>query len=229
MKKIIATFLLFVGSYTAFSQMNAIENNPKYDDGALHWGFHFGFNSSVLQPTFSKAFANNDTLLSIEPDHRPGFQFGVVAEARLSDHFTVRAVPSLNFINRGLLYTFSDPQYNANKQIETIDLSVPVLFKYRGQRVGNYRMYAIAGGSYNIDMSSEEKVKDQINRVKITKTNLGVEYGLGIDLYFPYFKLSPEIRVQQLMGNILVPESHAFSASLDKLSARTIFLSFIFQ
>ena len=229
MKKIILVALLALGSFSTFAQSNAQQNNPKYDDGLLHWGFHFGFNTSVLQPTFSAGFAKNDTLLSIEPDHRPGFQFGVVSEVRMSDAFTARFIPSLNFINRGMFYNFANSAMNANKQIETIDLSFPVSLKYRGNRVGNYRIYTIAGGSFNIDMSSEERVRDEIDRLKITRQNIGVEYGLGCDLYFPYFKLSPEIKVQQLMGNILVPENHVFSSSISKMSARTIFLTFIFQ
>ena len=229
MKKIILFTLFIFGSIAVFSQTNAQQNNPKYDDGLLHWGFHFGFNTSVLQPTFSAGFAKNDTLLSIEPDHRPGFQFGVVSEVRLNDAFTARFVPSLNFINRGMFYNFANPAMNANKQLETIDLSFPVSLKYRGNRVGNYRLYTIAGGSFNIDMSSEERVRDEIDRLKITRQNIGIEYGLGFDFYFPYFKLSPEIKVQQLMGDILVPENNVYSSSLSKLGARTIFLTFIFQ
>ena len=128
-----------------------------------------------------------------------------------------------------MFYNFANPAMNANKQLETIDLSFPVSLKYRGNRVGNYRIYTIAGGSFNIDMSSEERVRDEIDRLKITRQNIGIEYGLGFDFYFPYFKLSPEIKVQQLMGDILVPENHVYSSSLSKLGARTIFLTFIFQ
>ena len=126
MKKIFLLVVLACSGLSVYSQINTQENNPKYDDGLFHWGFHFGFNSSVLQPTFSSSFTKNDTLLSIEPDHRPGFQFGVVSEVRMSDAFTARFIPSLNFINRGMFYNFANSAMNANKQIETIDSSKPV-------------------------------------------------------------------------------------------------------
>jgi hypothetical protein len=50
-----------------------------------------------------------------------------------------------------------------------------------------------------------------------------------MDLYFPFFKMSPELRFSQGIRNTLVPEKHIYSAPLDALLARTIILSFHFE
>lgn len=228
MKKLLFILLAFAAT-SSFAQNRRIQHNLDYDNGFWHWGFQFGFNSAVFQPTFSTAFANNDTLLNIHPATKPGFQFGFFNEMRLHDNLTFRVAPTLYFMNRNLEYTFKNPGQNIIKRVETINMSFPLLFKYRSNRVDNFRMYMIGGMSYNFDMSSEEKVRDELNRVKVKRNYLCAEYGIGADIYFPYFKFSPEIRIQQSVNNVLIPESHVYSASFDKLMARAILISFHFQ
>ena len=55
------------------------------------------------------------------------------------------------------------------------------------------------------------------------------EAGLGCDIYFEYFKLSPEIKIANSLGNILVPQAQPFSAPLSKLGLHTIMFSLIFE
>ena len=53
--------------------------------------------------------------------------------------------------------------------------------------------------------------------------------GIGFDLYFEYFKLSPEIKLSNSFGNVLLPETHPFSAPINKLSLHTIMFSLYFE
>jgi hypothetical protein len=55
------------------------------------------------------------------------------------------------------------------------------------------------------------------------------EAGLGCDIYFEFFKLSPQIKVSNSFGNILVPENHPFSAPISKLSLHTVMFSLFFE
>lgn len=70
---------------------------------------------------------------------------------------------------------------------------------------------------------------EDVERVKIIRGDLAYEIGLGIDLYLPFFKFSPEIKFVQGLNNLLVPETHRYSSPLDGLRARTIMISFNFE
>ena len=47
--------------------------------------------------------------------------------------------------------------------------------------------------------------------------NLSLETGVGIDIYLPQFKLSPEIRYSWGLFDMLQPEKNEYNYALDKL------------
>jgi hypothetical protein len=56
------------------------------------------------------------------------------------------------------------------------------------------------------------------------------EVGLGLDIYFEYFKMSPEIKWSQSFGNVLDKrELNKFNTPIDKLLLRSIQFSLIFE
>ena len=222
---IVLIFLLL--SNLAFAQ----KNNANYDKGStpFHFGFHFGLNNSVFKTFPSKSFMMNDTLLNMRPQSGPGLQFGIISEARFNEYFSLRFIPSLMFVNRSIDFDFANPIYNVNKKVESTYISFPLLVKYSSFRAKNFRLYWIGGASYNIDMSSQEKVSSEVDRIKINKKSMNLEYGIGGDFYLPYFKFSPEIKIGHSLSNILINDNFIYSQSLDKLLSRTVMITFNFQ
>lgn len=208
----------------------AQRNNPFYDNKRIHYGFLVGLNWSTFHLGFdARGMALNDTLRYIEPTWGPGFQLGVLADLRLNHYMTLRLTPTLMFSQRNLEYSFENRVYNTRKAVQVASLDFPLLVKWRSERINNYRIYVITGAKYGIDMASQERVVEDVERVKTIRHDVGYEIGVGMDLYLPYFKLSPELKFASGFRNILVPEPHVFSAPLQMLRARTIILSFNFE
>jgi len=60
------------------------------------------------------------------------------------------------------------------------------------------------------------------------------EAGLGVEIYFTYFKMSPELKFSQSLSSILdhhnvLAQDNQFMAPLDKAFLRNIKFSIIFQ
>jgi hypothetical protein len=222
----LTVFLLLLLAVPAIAQ----RNNPYYDDKIIHFGFLVGLNASTFQMQHNAAnFLQNDTMTYITPTYGPGFHLGIISELRLAEHATLRFTPTLMFSQRNLEYSFVNPLDNNIRSIQVANIDLPLLFKFRSDRIENFRLYSVGGLKYTIDMASQEKVVEDVERVKIIRGDLAYEIGLGIDLYLPFFKFSPEIKFVQGLNNVLVPETHRYSSPLDGLRARTIMISFNFE
>jgi hypothetical protein len=209
---------------------NAQKNNPQYDNRKLHFGFTLAYNSSIFKPTFnSNLQLLPDSLQTITPRSAPGFGLGVVSSLALSKHMDLRFIPSLHFSSKNIDYKFQGRRAIVTKTVESAYVDFPLLLKLKSDRLNNFRLYVVGGGKYSIDMSSQAKVQDDLERVKTTRTDYSVEYGVGADFYLPYFKFSPEIKIAQGLTNVLVPESHRFVSSLDGLRSKTFYISLLFE
>jgi hypothetical protein len=76
------------------------------------------------------------------------------------------------------------------------------------------------------DSSLSEKEK----LLKLKPDFLSYEFGLGVDIYFEYFKMSTEIKWSQSIGNMLSKKDvNAFNTPIDKLLLRSVQFSLIFE
>lgn len=230
-KKIsILTVVAIVGfSQFADAQKRRSRNNQYYDNRTIHFGFTVGLNSSTFKTFESLEFNNNDTMLRILPVATPGVQLGIISDLRMGDHASLRFIPSLMFSERHLEYSFTKSAFNRTKRIESTYIHLPLLLKFRSDRISNYRVYVVGGPKFSIDMSSQEDVVEDLEKVKILRQDFSIDFGVGVDLYLPYFKFSPEIRLSQGLSNLLVAEEHQFSNTLDRLLSQTIVLAFHFE
>ncbi len=209
---------------------SAQRNNPYYDDKTIHFGFLVGLNSSTFSMQHHAAnYLLNDSMTYIQPSWGPGFHLGIIGDLRLAEHATLRFSPTLMFSQRNIDYSFVNPLNDIRRSIQVANVDIPLLLKFRSDRIDNFRMYMIGGMKYTIDMASQEKVVEDIERVKIIRNDLAYEVGIGFDFYLPYFKFSPEIKFAQGLNNVLVPEKHVYSNPIEALRARTIMISFNFE
>ena len=64
---------------------------------------------------------------------------------------------------------------------------------------------------------------------KVKKHDLLYELGFGVDIYFEFFKFSPEIKASFGLNNILVDDDTQFTDSIDKLYTRSFLFSVTFE
>jgi hypothetical protein len=219
-------------SPSAEAQRKKVENLPKYDKQKIHFGFLLGINTTDFVIRRTAEFNQLDSLYVVESDKQTGFNLGIIANLRLSEHFDLRFVPDLAFSQRNLLYTFVDGgrEYTVVKDIESTFLEFPLDLKFKSARVNNYRVYVVAGLKYSIDMVSQAKVENKDKDfVKLKKNDYGYQIGLGLDCYLERFKFAPEIKMYHGLNNLLVDDPKIFSSSLSSLKSKIFLLSFTFE
>ncbi|MFA6085597.1 porin family protein [Mucilaginibacter sp.] len=221
---------------------------PAWGGGAdqvdLSFGFSFSYVSSdfkiVKKPDWRKPFfdADNnsyvtDSLNSISSKSLPGFAVGFITRYRITDHLEVRVTPSLVFSDRSVSYKYKTASQDVDKTVQTTTVDFPLSLKLKSDRIGNMRAYLLGGMKFSSAIGS--KKDSDVNSgpldklLKNSKSYSSYEAGLGFDIYFEYFKLSPEIKVTNSLGNLLVQENHPFSSPISKLSLHTIMFSLYFE
>lgn len=216
-----------------FTTTVVAQNMPKHDNKTIHFGMSLGLPRGNFMVTHSEAFNFHDSIKVVDSPTSAGFNVGIISDLHLTKHADLRFIPSLIFVEKDLRYTeISDEgDQEVTKTIESIILSAPLLFKYKSDRFfDNFRFYAIGGGRFDWDLQSNSKARRAKDIVKLARYDVAVEYGIGLEFYFPLFIFSPEIKISQGLSNLHVPtENLRFSEVIDKLRSKYITISFQFE
>ncbi|MDX1628003.1 MAG: porin family protein [Fulvivirga sp.] len=229
--KVIFTFLLIMlVAGNAFAQRRTAQINPNYDDRFLSYGFLIGVHTSAYQRTYNDNFTSSslDSLYAITPKWTAGFSLGFIVNLSIADFFDLRLLPQVSFYEHLLEYERLDSP-NIDELVETTVVELPLMLKYKSVRRGNTRMYFIGGIKPGIEASGKNDI-DEISEdnINIKNFNVSFDVGFGLDIYYPLFKFSPEIRFSKGITNML-DEPNEFSAGIDQLKTNTITLYLLFQ
>jgi len=229
MTKSIKFILLLCIINLCFSQEEKPLNNPIYDNQIYHFGFTIGVSHTKFQIDYTDLFSaqsNFDQLLS---KYEPGFNVGIIIDLKISNNINLRTTPSFNFTDQKLYYinnNIQSIQPNNNTGISNFEL--PIYLKYRSDRINNGRAYLLTGGNFMLDMSSVERLTQNQN-LKFRKTNYSIDIGFGVDIYFAYFKFSPEIKYSYGLKNMLIDQNNQYSNLINRLSTRGLLISLTFE
>ena len=210
---IFSVFILIDGS-------NAQGNLPYVDDKPLHFGYALGLN--FMDFAVVPADINMDVSVT---SVAPGFSVGAISDLRLNRYFNLRFTPTLMLSQRTLNYKNYDPA-----QILSVPLYLPMYIKYSSERKDNYRPYVLAGGGLWMDWGRNKE-----RAVLLNPFDALVEAGVGCDLYFPFFKLSPVLKFAVGVSNVITPTAMRDTApasgpgqtdAISKLTTRMITLVF---
>ncbi|ADY52517.1 probable protein-translocating porin PorT [Pseudopedobacter saltans DSM 12145] len=251
-KKLSVLLSLLLFSLVSFAQGNW---GGGVDDETLHFGFTFQYIGSEYKiekaanwrgPFFDKADPGPiDSLTSISSFVNPGFGLGFVSDLYLTKHLNLRFTPTLTFTDRMADYVFisgkgyeqdgaDSPQGKTRRSVAATMVDFPLSLKLKSDRRNNFRAYLIGGVKYGIDIASKKKFddgdKDYFYRfLKNQKKIPSYEIGIGFDLYFEFFKLSPEIKLSNSFKSVLKRDNEPYSESIDKLFLRNFVFSLYFE
>ena len=231
---------LFFSSST-FAQQNW---GGGVDDEPFHFGFTFQFISSEYKILKKAEWRNvttppegeetKPTLYGISSPISPGFGLGFVSNYRLGKNADIRFTPALVFSDRLIDYEYASEADFKQQKVQSTLVDFPLGIKIKSDRRKNFRAYMIAGAKYSVDIVSKKKTNDldkvwTEKLVKNTRNILWYEAGIGMDLYFEFFKLSPELKLANSFQSVLRPEDHPYSAPIDKLILRNLQFSLYFE
>lgn len=234
-------------------QSRKVMNLPKYDYAPYHFGFTIGLNQMLftvkpsadlntrvyyeIQKETGELLADSAMVLGVNSNPTFGFDIGIVGDKRLGRHFNMRFVPALSFGERNINYSFrawlngEEKIVDVQKNIGSVFIDFPLLFKYRSKRLNNMAAYLTGGAKYSLDIASNARKKD-INEqvvVKLNKHDVYAIVGVGFDFYNPWFKLGVEMKMSYGLMDVLKRDNTFFTQSIDKLNSKVFQLGLTFE
>ncbi|MDR1652223.1 MAG: PorT family protein [Prevotellaceae bacterium] len=221
---------------SSFSARSAAQNNPYIDGRALHFGFFVGLNAFDFDVRYKNDVQFDGVKYAVADARlKPGFTVGVITDFRLHDYWNLRINPMLQFAERELTYKNLTNNELTRHNIISVPVSLPVYLKYSAERTGNYKPYLIGGVGVSYDLSRNEE-----KPVLLRAFDFYVEFGLGCDLYFSFFKLAPELKLAIGFNDLLTPlnernsgfisdTDRKYTNMLNRLGSRMLTLVFNFE
>ena len=221
-------YLLLICLFTAELSAQIGGKNLNYDDykrKTYYFGISLGFNSSKHQVFHSRDFIGNPEIQLAQGAAALGFNVHGIVNYKFGEYFDFRILPGISFATRHL-----DFNVDQRTSVESIFAEIPLHIRYKSAPYRDKRAFVIAGLNYSFDVASNSKTRQADSFIKISPHDFQLEVGLGMQFFFPYFILSPEIKYSQGITNTLLYNKQIVESSvMEKLLSRTITLSFHFE
>ena len=227
-RKIVLIVLSLIFSSTALLAQERQLNQEDHDERPYHFGINLGYNESHFNFTHHPRFLQYDSILDVESINNPGINLAWLVNVRMSEHFDLRVHPlDLTFSEKAFLYSQKyEADSSVTKKVQSITLSFPVNIAFSSDRIGNFKVYTLAGAKFDYDLASNAGASKAEDLIKLNKSDLSVELGLGFHIYFPYFVLSPEIKLSSGITNIHARDPNLkYSNVIDKINSRMVTFS----
>lgn len=223
--------LAFMIPAMAFGQRSRLRNQPKYDTKLIHFGFSLGLNYTDF---YIRKFDLSQVpgYYSVRSEVRPGYTIRIISDLRLHDNFSLRFVPGFAATVRNLYFEVDDRftglRTSVLREVESAYIELPWELKFRGDRIDNHLWYIQTGIKYTIDLASKMDTEDE-EFFKLNRYDFGYELGLGIDIYFEYFKFSPQIIATFGQADLLIQDGTKLVEGINKIQTRAILVNFTFE
>ena len=125
------------------------------------------------------------------PSYSPGFNVGVLGEARFTDWLSLRFIPTMYFGDKTVIFYEQQSGFTTQQSIKSTYFTVPVDAKWSAPRFNNYRPYVVAGVVPMLDLT-----------VKKQKELLVRHLDFGMLPTFPAVKKLPEVAPSNCNGSL---------------------------
>ena len=201
------------------------ENKPYY------FGITLAFHTSNYRVFRSKYFNSQDQILSVESVTGPGYNVNVISNLKIGRYFDFRLLPGFSFTERNINYLNQSLQNQQEVlKIESVFVEIPFHARFKSEPYRDMRLFVLGGIKYGFDIASKARTRKSDAIIKMAPTDFSLEVGLGMQFFFPYFILSPELKFSHGLDNILIFNEEIIQSSvLENVLSRTITLSFHFE
>lgn len=221
-----------IASQTAFGQQRKLLNQPKYDTRPIHFGFSLGISYYDFRPIPKVDLPSVPGFYDVTTKVSPGYNIAIISNLRLNNYMDLRFMPTFSAAVRYISFDYIDPYLNERRikthEVESSFILAPFELKFKSERINNHRWYVLGGITYANDLASKEKVEDD-TLFKIRRQNVWWDAGVGIDIYFEYFKFSPQIKASFGINDLLVQDGSVPVSGLESLKSRCILINFTFE
>lgn len=205
--------------------MFAQGNLTDLDYKVFRLGFSLGSNAMDFEIEHSEIVQNGKIYYAEVSNLTPGFSVGLISDLRLQRHFNFRFTPALLIGERNLNFKSYDVATGILEEDKVLKLfslpiDLPFNLRYSAERYGNFKPFVQTGAGAYFDLGRDEK-----SPVTLNLLDFYVSAGFGCDIYFKYFKLSPEVKFNFGLTNVLSPKNSTtdnliYTNALSKLLSR---------
>ena len=233
MKRTVTYILLLLLPLFAVAQERKVQNKPYIDFRRLHYGFFIGTHMQDME-FVNNGFVteNGESWFADIATYNPGFSVGVLADLRLGNYMSLRAIPTMHFGQNLVRFREQQSGETSKQSVKTTYIAVPVHVKFAAERFNNYRPYVTAGVSpmWNLTVKKQQQLL-------LKKFDFMIEVGFGCDFYLPFFKLIPELKFSFSPLDVLKKERNdlldanylKFTQSVDRVTSKMVTLSLYFE
>lgn len=233
MRILVLLFLSFFFLQEMNAQMVQSHNYNSFKHRPYYFGIALGYSSSNFKISHSSDFIKNDDYRLTEAINGPGFQIGVVGNLKFGDYFDFRMIPTFLFTERTIQYrtTGSTAEQSPHREnLESVFFEVPFLLRFKSHPYRDKRFFVLAGIKYSYDLQNNSRTRQAENIIQISPHDYMAEVGFGLQIFLPYFILSPQITFAHGLSNIMIANKSLAEASvLEKILSRTISFSLLFE
>ncbi len=201
------------------------------DDETLHFGFSFHYINADYKFDLKPSW-RDEGYTQVTSPFTGNVGLGLLADLKVTENLNLRLQPNLRFMNIAVnTTTATEPDHPTSNKIHRSDIGIPLLLKFKSDRKTNMRGYLIGGGELAFNVASAKRY-DRTENIMTNRSYLAYTAGIGFDIYFEFFKMSPEIRWVQSVGNMLNDnDNNTFNNSLplQRLYMRNFQLSLYFE
>ncbi len=231
--KIIAlTFLVTFMYSDGISQSDKTSYNYSgFKQKRFYFGLTLGYRNTNYQLRKSDDFILNDSIAIAESISGSGFAVNAIVNMKIGEYFDFRVLPTISFSDRQFEFTTT----NETKQIDRIEsvfIELPLLVRYKSAPYRDMKVFLTSGINYTYDVQSNARVRaDKFNNImRLSPHDFSLEFGAGMQFFFPYFIFSPEIKYSHGLENILIYNDNLIrNTVLEKVYSRTFSISLHFE
>jgi hypothetical protein len=231
-KQIILIALLVITSIGLQAQSNKGNYNFwEYRSKPFYFGLTLGVHSAGFLPNKSRQFERSDSITLVRGADQPGLNVNIITNLKIGEHFDFRFIPGFAFTERRLEFQNPDGRETFEK-VESVFLEIPLLLRFKSVPYRDKRLFVVGGLKYSFDVANSSRTKPEVldDLINISPHDFQFEVGAGIQMFFPYFIFSPEIKFSQGIGNIhIFNDSKPESRVIDSIISRALTISFHFE
>ena len=189
--------------FAASAQDRTVENRPYTDLRPFHFGVIVGTHVQDVelmnagpQIIVGEDGTQQETLVTTDQSRwDSGINVGVLGEFRLSQHFQFRVAPTMYFGSRHIVFRdlktldANGKPEESRQDMKSAYIACSADIIFAAPRFNNHRPYVMAGITPMMNLSGNTS-----GFIKLKKSEVFLELGLGCDFYLPYFKLRPELK-----------------------------------
>lgn len=230
-KKIIFVALISLLCALKLTSQIGARDNYNYRDfqkKPYYFGINIGFNNSGYKIGQSGFFINNDSIRVTEGKSEIGLNMHMITNLKLGDYFDFRFLPGFSFAQRGFEFTQVEGGSVVTRNIESVFFEMPFHIRFKSEPYKDKRMFLVAGLKYSYDVQTNSKSRKSL--IKISPHDFQYEIGFGLQMFYPYFIFSPEIKFSRGLGNLLIYEKNRNEARvLENVVSQIFTISFNFE